>query len=201
MTIRSAVEITIVLGVCVGFYAFMYRRFRRESAAKIQEIKAGIRHDFKFDASELLRSELHRIYCCDSCAWEQPRRDGVVALKLFKKKVEDIFSQFSDGFLADCSFDVNQSLVTISIADHDYHVSISPFRCRAKNSFSLPTHVSRVRLKLVYRASLIHESESVYLVCKMFIRHLMMQIDPEILLKPEVVESVKGRVHPVCAEE
>ena len=179
----------------------MYRRSRRESTAKIQEIKAGIRHDFKFDASELLKSELHRVYCCDSCAWEQPRRDGVVALKLLKKKIEDIFSQFSDEFLANCSLDVNKSLVTISVEDHHYHASISSFRCRTKNSFSLPMHVSRVRLKLVYRSSLIHESESVYLVCKMFIRHLMMQIDPEILLKPEVVESVNGRMHPVCAEE
>lgn len=53
----------------------------------------------------------------------------------------------------------------------------------------------------MYRSSSIHESESVYLVCKMFIRHLMMQIDPEILLKPEVVASVKGRLHSVCVEE
>ena len=201
MAIRSAVEIAIVLGVCVGFYAFMYRRFRRESAAKIQEIKAGIRHDFKFDASELLRSELHRIYCCDSCAWEQPRRDGVVALKLFKKKVENIFSHFSDKFLANCSLDVNKLLVTISIGDHDYHVSIASFRSRAKNSFSLPTHVSRVKLNLVYRALLIQESESVYLLCKMLIRHLLMQIDPEILLKPEVVESVKNRLRQDCVGE
>ena len=201
MTLRLAFEIVIVLGVCVGFYAFMYRRFRRESAAKIREIKAGIKHDFKFDVGELLKSELHRIYCCDSCSWEQPRRDGIVALKLLKKKVENIFSHFSDEFLASCSLDLNKSLVTISVEDHHYHVSISSFRSRAKNSFSLPMHVSRVRLKLVYRSSLIHESESVYLVCKMFIRHLMMQIDPEILLKPEVVESVKGRLHSVCAEE
>lgn len=98
MTIRLALEIVVVLSVCVGFYAFMYRKFRRESAANIQEIKAGIKHDFKFDVGELLKSELHRIYCCDSCAWERPRRDGIVALKLLKKKLKMYLVSFRVNF-------------------------------------------------------------------------------------------------------